>query len=115
MRGTQRKGDTAVTQAVATFTRIGYDVSLPITESAAYDLLVDVGEKILKVQVKYSSEVDVDLRRIHSNSKGYQIKKSKKADYDWLYVLKNTGEEYLIEECLSGRRSVRPRVEQKIS
>ncbi|MCA1566752.1 MAG: hypothetical protein LC803_14125 [Acidobacteria bacterium] len=41
MRVTQRKGDIATTQASATFTRLGYDVSVPITESAKYDLIID--------------------------------------------------------------------------
>ena len=34
MRQTQRKGDIAVAQAIATFTRMGYDVAVPLTESA---------------------------------------------------------------------------------
>lgn len=41
MRMAQKKGDMAVAQAIATFTRLGCDVALPITESAAYDLIVD--------------------------------------------------------------------------
>lgn len=107
MRTTQRKGDLATTQAIATFTKLGMDVSLPVTESAAYDLVVDDGEKLQRVQVKYSSSQDVDLRQIHSNSKGYVVKKTKTDVYDWLYIyLKN--KEYLIKGCLSDRRSVRP-------
>lgn len=109
MRTTQRKGDIATTQAIATFTRLGYDVCLPVTESAAYDLVVELESKIVRVQVKFTSEQDVDLRNIHSNSKGYVVKKSKANSYDWLYVLKNDGKEYLIRECLEGRRSVRPK------
>jgi hypothetical protein len=53
----------------------------------------------------------VDLRRVHSNSKGYVVNKTKKNSYDWLYVLKNTGEEYLLKQCLHNRRAVRPREE----
>jgi hypothetical protein len=108
MRDTQRKGDTAVTQAIATFTKLGFDVALPVTESAAYDILVDDSSGIYRVQVRYSSGVEVELRRIHSNSKGYVIKKTKRDAYDWLYVLKSDGEEYLIRQCLDGRRSIRP-------
>lgn len=108
MRDTQRKGDIGVTQAIATFTRFNYDVSLPITESAAYDIVVDDGKKIYRVQVRYWGGVEVDLRRIHSNSKGYVIKKPSANVYDWLYILKSNGEEYLIPECLEGRRSIKP-------
>lgn len=108
MRTTQRKGDIAVSQAIASFTKLGWDVSIPLTESAAYDLIVDDTQAIYRVQVRFSSGNDVDLRRIHSNSTGYVIKKTKTNAYDWLYILKPTGEEYLIRECLSGRRSVKP-------
>ena len=110
MRTTQRKGDIAASQAIARFTRMGYDVALPFTDSAAYDLIVDVGGKGLKrVQVRYSSTKDVELRRIHSNSKGYVVKKTKDKAYDWLYILKDSGEEYLIKRCLANRNSIRPK------
>ena len=108
MRTTQRKGDIATTQAIASFTKFGFDVAVPVTESASYDLLVEKSAKIYKVQVKYSSETDIDLRNIHSNSKGYVVKKTKKYAYDWLYVLKDTDQEYLFKECFENRRSVRP-------
>jgi len=110
MRTTQRKGDIAVSQAIAIFTKMGYDVSLPITESASYDLIVDTGKKLNRVQVRYSSVKEVSLRRIHSNSKGYVVKKTKPDAYDWLYIFKNTGEEYLIKKCLANRNSITPTV-----
>jgi hypothetical protein len=111
MRTTQYKGDVAVTTAIATFTRLKMDVALPITESAAYDIVVDYEGKLYRVQVRYTGSLEVELRRIHSNSTGYVIKKTKKNAYDWLYVLDSGGKEYLIPECLDGRRSVRMRPE----
>jgi PD-(D/E)XK endonuclease len=108
MRDTQRKGDIAVSQAIATFTKKGFDIGVPLTESAAYDLLVDDGKDIYRLQVRYTSGKEVDLRRIHSNSQGYVIKKTKPNVYDWLYILKSDGTEYLIKECLASRRSIRP-------
>lgn len=108
MRTTQKKGDIAVAQAIARFTKMGYDVSLPVTESASYDLIVDVGKKLNKVQVRYTSVKEVPLRRIHSNSAGYVIKKTKPHAYDWLYIFKNTGEEYLIKKCLVNRTTITP-------
>lgn len=107
MRATQRKGDIAVALAVSTFTRLGYDVSLPLTESAAYDLVVDDFNILRRVQVRYSSTKDVELRRIHSNSQGYVVKKTKQEAYDWLYVLDAEGKEYLFKECFANRRSIR--------
>lgn len=115
MRITQKKGDVAVAQAITTFTKMGFDVALPITESAAYDLIVDTNTGLKRVQVRYTSINEVDLRRIHSNSKGYVIKKPKENAYDWLYILKSTGEEFLIKKCLFNRRSIAPNIKDLIN
>lgn len=115
MRETQRKGDVAVSQAIATFTKAGYDVSVPLTESAAYDLIVERDGLVKRIQVKYSTSGEVDLRRVHSNSTGYVVKKPKKGAYDWLYVFKAPSEkEYLIIDCPFGRRSITPGVQHSI-
>ena len=114
MRVTQRKGDIATTRAVATFTAMGWDVSLPITESAAYDLIVDDHGMLARVQCKFASTRGVDLRRIHSNSRGYVAKRVAADSYDWLYVLRPSGAEYLLKECHAGRRSVVPKTEHLI-
>lgn len=108
MRTTQHKGDTATARAISTFTARGCDVSIPLTESAAYDLVVDDGQLLARVQCKYVSGKQVDLRRIHSNAGGYVVKTCIDAAYDWLYVLNAEGQEFLIKECLSGRRSFNP-------
>lgn len=111
MRTTQRKGDIAVVVAVATFTKYGYDVSLPITESAAYDIVVDFNSSLKRVQVRYVTGREVELRRIHSNSTGYVVKKTKLNAYDWLYILNEKGEEFLVKQCLFDRRSMRTQTE----
>ena len=90
---------------------MGYDVSIPLTESAAYDLVVDANPELFRVQCKFCSTRDVDLRRIHSNSTGYVEKRVLANAYDWLYVLRPNGDEYLIKECHTGRRAVTPRPE----
>jgi PD-(D/E)XK endonuclease len=114
MRATQRKGDIATARAVATFTQMGCDVSIPLTESAFYDLVVDDGHRLYRVQCKFVSTPEVDLRRIHSNSTGYVTKLLPDGAYDWLYVLRPDGEEFLIKECHAGRRSVTPRTEHRL-
>jgi len=87
---------------------MGYDVSIPLTESAAYDLVVDDGHQLARVQCKFASgrRRQVDLRRIHSNSSGYVVKRAIEGSYDWLYVLDGADLEYVIKECLAERRSV---------
>ena len=111
MRATQRKGDIATARAIASFTSAGWDVSIPVTESAASDLVVDVGAQLVRVQCKYSSSKAVSLRNIHSNSTGYVVKRTLPNAYDWLYVLRADGSEYLLRECFVGRNSVTPRPE----
>ena len=67
---------------------MGYDVSIPLTESAAYDLVVDDGHRLARVQCKFGDRRhEVDLRRIHSNSTGYVVKRTAEGAYDWLFVL----------------------------
>lgn len=87
---------------------MGYDVSIPLTESASYDLVVDVGSELMRVQCKFAGNTrrQVDLRMIHSNSRGYVVKRTTKGSYDWLYVLDGADDQYLIKACLAGRRSV---------
>lgn len=108
VRVTQRKGDIATARAIATFTAMGYDVAIPLTESAAYDLIVDDGFQLTRVQCKFTSTPDrqVDLRRIHSNSMGYVVKMARDESYDWLYVLCGDDSEYLVRACLANRRSI---------
>lgn len=84
-RVTQKKGDLAVSRAIFYFTELGYDVSIPVTESASYDLVVDDGS-LHRVQVKYSSVDQLDLRRVHSNAKGYVVSSYPEEAFDWLYV-----------------------------
>lgn len=87
---------------------MGYDVSISLTESAAYDLVVDDGHRLARVQCKFVGDRrhEVDLRRIHSNSTGYVVKRTAEGAYDWLFVLDGADVEYLIKACLAGRRSV---------
>lgn len=113
-RSTQRKGDRATSQALASFTALGWDVSVPFTESAAYDLIVDDGFGLHRVQCKYTSGREVNLRRVHSNSQGYVVKKSAADAYDWLYVLRSDGTEFLFKRCFGGRNSVTPKPEHAL-
>jgi hypothetical protein len=61
-----------------------------------------------RIQCKYCGAVraQVDLRQIHSNSHGFVVRRVPRGAYDWLYILAADGCEYLIKECLYGRRSV---------
>jgi hypothetical protein len=114
MRTTQRKGDIATSRAVSTFTAMGLDVSIPLTESASYDLVVDDTQVLHRVQCKFASTPEVDLRRVHSNAQGYVVKRVSANAYDWLYVLRPDGAEFLVKECHAERRSITPLPEHQI-
>ena len=95
---------------------MGYDVSIPLTESAAYDLVVDTGIELVRVQCKFANNRlrQVDLRRIHSNSNGYVVKRTIAGSYDWLFVLTGDNCEYLIKTCPTNRRAVTLRDSDKL-
>src|ERR1700722_17285028 len=77
-------------------TAMGLDVSIPVTESAAYDIVVDDGVRLRRVQCKYCGVArSQDLRQIHSNSTGYVVKLVPRDAYDWLYILCSDEREYL--------------------
>lgn len=112
---TQRKGDIGVAQAIATFTRMGMNVFLPIGEGLAYDFVVDNDGALFRVQARYTSGRAVELRRVYSNTKGSFAKKVPEGAYDWLYVLNGANEEFLIKENLAGRSSIIPKPEHQIN
>ena len=51
MKKTQREGAIAVSQAIATFTRQGYDVLILLADSATYDLVVDFNDALVKYRL----------------------------------------------------------------
>ena len=116
VRSTRRKGDIATSPAIATFTAMGFDVSIPLTESAAYDLIADDGHQLARVQCKFASDRrrQVDLRRIHSNSSGYVVKRTPQGFIRLALCAGRDGSEYLVRECLAERRSVTLRDADKL-
>lgn len=107
---TQVKGDLATAQAIASFTRLGYNVAVPITESASYDLIVEKDCNLYRVQVKYcgAKDNDLNLKRVHTNGAGYVVKFYSLEDFDWLYVYRADGVEFLFtENTFAGRTTVR--------
>lgn len=95
----------AVVRAMCVLMECGYNISIPFTESAPYDLVVDKNGKLYRIQVRYTANKEVELRRIHSNSTGYVVKKTKDNAYDWLFVVTDDAA-YLLKKCLVGRRSI---------
>jgi len=53
---TSEKGDASEAAVIAALKLQGYQVSIPFGDSARYDLIVDDGGELLKVQVKTATE-----------------------------------------------------------
>ena len=87
------KGMRSFASAISYYSELNFTVSIPLDESR-YDLVVDKGGKLYKVQTKYTSKRDklnqfvLDLRT-GSHRKGYTIK-----EVDFVYALTETRESY---------------------
>ena len=78
---TKQKGDIALGKAISYFISQGYEVCLPIGDKRDYDLVVEKGGKLMKVQVKYAGlyrseeKCIVALRVMGGNRSFYSAKK----------------------------------------
>ena len=94
----KRQGDIGVARAVYEYTKRGFTVLLPTSDSDKYDMVVDDGEKLQKVQVKTSRHkvrtcsYEVNLATKGGNTKVNTIRARDESDYDWLFCLIETGE-----------------------
>jgi hypothetical protein len=101
-KNSKKQGDKGLGAAIAYFTECEYTVCVPLTDSQDYDLLVDTGEFIKRVQVRTTSYKKrsfyrVNLRVMGGNSKkNYIHKTGDQLMYDWLFVLIEDGTQYLI-------------------
>lgn len=100
-KNTKKQGDVGLGLAIAYFSGLGYTVSIPLTDSQAYDLLFDDGE-IRKVQVKTttqkgsSSSFVVELRTCGGNQSFNYAKKFNPDSVDYVFVASEDGNQYLI-------------------
>jgi Holliday junction resolvase-like predicted endonuclease len=91
MATTKAKGDLAELMVAADLRRKGYKVAFPYGEDWDYDLILDHGGKLERVQVKYAESDGAVLTvrcRSHSltNGKVRQVKHYTAAMIDWLAV-----------------------------
>jgi hypothetical protein len=56
-KNSKKQGDAGLGRAIAYFTSQGYDVAVPLTDSADWDLIVEINGELKKVQVKTSSQL----------------------------------------------------------
>lgn len=56
MIDTKRKGNLTELECITELTRLGYVVSIPFGEDSRYDCIVDINNKLYRIQCKTSSE-----------------------------------------------------------
>lgn len=101
-RNSKKQGDVGLGVAIGWFTTKGYTVCVPLTDSQAYDLVVDDGHRLLRVQVKttnyqHRGVYSVELRTKGGNRSG--CGKTKKFDphaVDAVFILVGDGSKYFI-------------------
>ena len=99
----KKQGDIGLGCAIGWFTKNNYTVSVPLTDSQDYDLIVDDGSP-LRVQVKTTKfrEKDNDHYTAHLTTCGGnrsgtgKIKKFDPTKVELLFILTETGDMFLI-------------------
>jgi hypothetical protein len=69
-KNSKKQGDAGLGQAIAHFTELGYDVALPLTDSADWDMIVEIDGILKRVQVKTSSQLRNDIEVFDASVKG---------------------------------------------
>lgn len=99
----KKQGDVGMCYAIAYYSKLGWTVSIPITDSQDYDLLIEnTDNNILKVQVKTSRYLteggtyQISLKTCGGNKSGQTIKKMDKNYIDLVFVLVDDGSCYSI-------------------
>jgi hypothetical protein len=77
-------------------------VAVPLTESAPHDVVVDTGDVVKRVQVRFTSSQQVDLRGIHSNSSGYVVKRGPDRRLRLAECIEDTARRVLAGDMLAG-------------
>ena len=110
-KNTKKQGDVGLGSAISYFTSKGLTVSIPLTDSQDYDLIVDM-DGLKRVQIKTtryrkpSGNFGVNLRVNGGNRSG--IDKTKffdKTKVELLYVLTEENDRYLIPTHIMTQRN----------
>lgn len=98
---TKQKGDIALTQAIAYFASVGYEVLLPIGDKRDFDCVIEKDGLLHKVQVKFagvynSGVCKVGLRITGGNQSRNYAKKYNNNSFDILFVYTQKGDRFSI-------------------
>lgn len=100
------QGLIGVTDAIRHFGGLGWSINVPLTDSQPYDLVVDDGQRLHRVQVKtttYRARSGTFVVQVCTNGANQSFTTAKLFDpsaYDLLYVLTDDGDRYLIPAAM---------------
>lgn len=108
---TKQQGDLGLGNAIAYFTSEGYTVSIPLTDSQDYDLIVDknLPQRVQVKTTKFKTEYkvyQVQLTIKGGNRTGSTIKKLNADKVDLIFILTEEGTRYLIPVSELSNRSM---------
>ena len=98
----KKQGDVGMCYAMAYYSKLGWTISIPITDSQDYDLIVDNGVTLLKVQVKTTNQISeygipvVSLKTNGGNKSGYTSKNFDENKCDLVFCMTKNAEFYSI-------------------
>ena len=98
----KKQGDIGMCYAMVYYSKLGWTISIPITDSQDYDIIVDNGVNLLKVQIKTTTQVTkygiacVNLRTNGGNKSGTSTKNFDKNTCDLVFVMTSNSEFYSI-------------------
>jgi len=100
-KNTKKQGDMGLGSAIFHFSNLGQTVSIPLTDSQDYDLVVEINDSLKKVQIKTCNfkrkyfEVNLSVKGGNRTSTG-KIKRFNNTNCDYLFIVANQSEKYLI-------------------
>lgn len=89
LQTTKIKGLTTELQCQLYFTQFGYNISVPLTEDCKYDFILDIGTRLLRIQVKTASissaqtGITFSVKSSHLSTKGSISKNYTEQDIDF--------------------------------
>jgi len=113
-RNTKAIGDLSELEAALALARAGYLVSKPLGDSHRYDLIIDDGERLARVQVKtgrlHAGVVKFNCSSSHSH-RGGSASRAYHGEIEFLAVYcPETGETYLLPEGEIGNTKMHIRI-----
>ena len=111
MLSTHFVGEITEQQVVLEFLKLGIMVSKPLVQSSKYDYIVDINNKLYKIQIKTgtlkeNSHIDFATSTSHTNSQGTKNISYTSDDVDFFATMFDN-QCYLVPISLCGKRNQR--------